>query len=132
MKCNQVFFILSAERPEYSLAVNVLRNEELTNQLKAMGFNPTRGQGRYKGTDEFSVLVAGSSMHTESLTRLACNTYGQDCILKVYSDNAAFLVTTHNGGLSEEIPAGFLRWTNSKPSGDYSKFNGSYFELKGN
>ena len=82
--------ILSAELDKLQTFENRLRTESLGNDLKALNFEHTRCQGKYKGKFEESYVVIVNDAQDLSTLLSLSDQYGQECLLYVNKSREAF------------------------------------------
>lgn len=89
------FVIISAELVSRSTMQNIIRTEQLKEQLKSLGFRFKQVEGKYIGIREDSfVVLLDNILLTDPLKTLRdlANQYGQESILYVSSERAATLL----------------------------------------
>lgn len=90
-----VNILISGERIEYGELENSKRSRALELYLEALGFEPIRAYGRYKGSDEISFLVTTEGDDSKSIEKLSsvASVFDQESILKIEGNSGVILDT---------------------------------------
>jgi hypothetical protein len=108
MRTNIPFVVISAERGEYTPAVNQWRTESLASQLEARDLRTIPMDGVYQGKAERSFLVFLPPEHaayTLTMLRQLGRRWGQESILHVDANRGAELLY-----MDERTPIDLGQW----------------------
>lgn len=101
MRTNIPFVVISAERVEYTDAVNQWRTDSLASQLAARDLRFIPVDGVYKGRAEHSFLVflpPDHAAYTLTMLRQLGKRWGQESVLHVDANRGAELLYTDGRG----------------------------------
>lgn len=124
-----MLLFMSTNRPHLSPMESEQRVYELVDVLKTMGIQYSVGLGCFEGREETSFRIDASSPRTRGELMKLARQFEQDCVLLTHKSLKSYFVVPGKDG--EPSQAGVLVDVGTvKPQGDWSFFEGRYFQLK--